>query len=294
MTSIGVVIPSRDRASLLRRALASLRGAEQVIVVDDASPTYSPGFANELQANGVEYLRLETQRGPCVARNHGIGRLRTELAFFLDDDDYLLEGGLERIRAVADAHAGHLLYLHNCRFSDGETSLQPSPSSRHISFEEWVRVLASSPRTEFKPAVRTSVFASDRFDDTGAGGEGLLWARLIRRAGAVLSYEPVVFYDTQPGRSRLTSPTELLARAEANARVARAWLDEIGVPMRSIDKRAWERLVISAALYSALAGDPAVIAPGTSARTSLVLSLIRRTPRPLLASGFRLLKGNAL
>jgi hypothetical protein len=293
MTSIGVVIPTRDRAQLLRRAVGSVGSAEQVIVIDDASTTYAKPFIEELESVGVEYVRLDRPQGPCAARNVGIDRLTADLAFFLDDDDYALEGGLERIRVVADEHPGHTLYLHNCRFPDGGASLDPRGDAEQITFEDWVRVLAESARTEFKPAVRKAGFEEDRFDDTGAGGEGLLWARLIRRHGAVLSREPVVFYDAHTDRPRLTSSAELLARAPANARVARAWLGEIGPTMRSINPPAWERLVLSATLYSELAGDgasPRVDRGSVSARTAFLLGLMRHLPRPVLAGGFRLLK----
>jgi glycosyltransferase involved in cell wall biosynthesis len=293
MVSIGVVIPTRDRVSLLRRAVASVRDADQIVVVDDASPTYPPGLGDELRSMGVDYARLDVPSGPCVARNRGVELLRTDIAFFLDDDDFVLEGGLGRVRAVADDGPDHVLYLHNCLFSDGVTPLAPSPKSRQITFEEWVRLLATLARTEFKPAVRTSMFAHDRFDDIAASAEALLWARVIRQHGAVLSYEPVVFYDTQPGRPRLTTAAELLARAPSNARVARAWLDEVGETMRSIDRRAWERKVIGAALYSALAGDRVPRTDGVSARTAALLGVIRRTPRPVLATGFRLAKGTS-
>jgi glycosyltransferase involved in cell wall biosynthesis len=291
MTSIGVVIPSRDRAGLLRRAVASVSGADHVVVVDDGSVTYTSDLVEELHAVGVEYLRLPSSRGPCVARNAGIEALHTDLAFFLDDDDYVLDGGLERIGTVADENPGEMLYLHNCRFSDGGTSLEPGLTTLKLSFEEWVRLLATSSRTEFKPAVRTAVFTRDRFDDTGAAGEGLLWARVIRRYGAVLSHDPVVLYDNDPGRSRLTSQTDLLARAPANARIARAWLEEIGPATRAVDVRAWEHLLLAAAVYSNLAGDrfdPSIGLAGASIRIRLMLGVARHAPGPLLRTAFRL------
>lgn len=292
---MAVVIPTRDREPLLRRALASVRGADQVVVVDDGSTTYPAELASDLCAGGVEYVRLETSRGPGVARNRGVEFVRTDLVLFLDDDDYVLDGGLERIRTVADEHPDQMLYLHNCQFSNGGTTVPESARTRELSFEDWVRLFAGAERAEFKPVARTCVFRHDAFDDTGASGEGLLWARVIRRHGALLSYDPIIYYDVDEGRPRLTSASELLARSGANARIASAWLNEVGPTMRTIDHDAWRRLVIGAAVYAGLAGEhKAFSVPARlDMRDQLLVGLIRRVPRPLLLRTFQLLKARS-
>jgi hypothetical protein len=170
--------------------------------------------------------------------------------------------------------------------------VEESPETRELSFEDWVELIATSARTEFKPAAKRSVFDHDQFDDTGAGGEGLLWARVIRRTGALLSHVPVVYYDVGDDRRRLTTEAELLARAPANARIARAWLTEVGPTMRTIDRGAWRRLVLAAAVYSAAAGEDTRLAEydELEPRDRAILGLIRHTPRTVLAGAFRVLK----
>lgn len=138
LPEVSVVIPTRDRWSLLSRtALPAALGQEdvafEVIVVDDAS---SDGTAAELARLGdprVRVVRRETSRGVSVARNTGIAAARGEWIAFLDDDDVWsprkLRAQLDRAQdeeaafaysgAMAVDRDGHVLY----------TSYFPEPES---------------------------------------------------------------------------------------------------------------------------------------------------------------------
>ena len=97
---VGVVIPSRGRPDLLRRALASVtaqtvRPREVVVVLDGADPDVE----RELGARDDLPLRVavvDPPRGPAHARNLGASMLETALVAFLDDDDEWLPQKLER------------------------------------------------------------------------------------------------------------------------------------------------------------------------------------------------------
>ncbi len=94
---ISVVITTRDRPGLLRRALASVQAQTylelEIVVVDDGS---APSFAAEhdelacgLGARGA-FHRLPPVpggHGPSFARNHGVAQAQGEWVAFLDDDD---------------------------------------------------------------------------------------------------------------------------------------------------------------------------------------------------------------
>ncbi|MEH1129169.1 glycosyltransferase family 2 protein [Micromonospora sp. CPCC 206061] len=88
--SVGVVIPTRNRPKLLRRALSSVRsqnypGRLRVVVVHDQSePDYLLATTE-----GVPVLVAANWRTPGLAgaRNTGILALDTDLVAFCDDDD---------------------------------------------------------------------------------------------------------------------------------------------------------------------------------------------------------------
>jgi glycosyltransferase involved in cell wall biosynthesis len=87
--TVSVIIPTRDRASLLREALASVRAVESldmaldVIVVDNGSSDDSREVARSFGARVLE----ESQPGPSPPRNAGLRAARGEFVAFLDDDD---------------------------------------------------------------------------------------------------------------------------------------------------------------------------------------------------------------
>jgi FkbM family methyltransferase len=97
---VSVIIPTHNRARMLREALNSVFAQEglgtlfelEVIVIDDASSDETGAIVCEFPL--VRYLRLETNRGPAAARNAGIKFSKGEYVAFLDDDDLWLPNRL--------------------------------------------------------------------------------------------------------------------------------------------------------------------------------------------------------
>jgi glycosyltransferase involved in cell wall biosynthesis len=107
---VTVVIATKDRPSVIPRALESVRGqagvATETIVVDDGS---SPTAAAELREicggfPDIRLLRLEGSRGPSAARNAGVVQARGRFFCALDDDNRFCSGKLEaQVRALDGA-----------------------------------------------------------------------------------------------------------------------------------------------------------------------------------------------
>lgn len=91
-TSLSVVIPAYNRASLLPCTLRSLltqeRVADEILVVDDGS-TDSTAVIAETFGSPVRVLRQRNQ-GPGAARNLGFAEARGEFIHFFDSDDVAL------------------------------------------------------------------------------------------------------------------------------------------------------------------------------------------------------------
>lgn len=107
MTSprVSVVIPTRNRGALLRRAVASVLNQTfrdfELIIVDDASTNDEARRVAEMDLR-IRYLRHDAARGECATRNDGIRVARGEFVGFLDDDDEWLPEKIERQVRVFD------------------------------------------------------------------------------------------------------------------------------------------------------------------------------------------------
>jgi GT2 family glycosyltransferase len=95
---LSVIIPSHNRADLLRLCLGSvLRYAPpgtEVLVVDDASPAGAVS-AQALDYRGVRVIRLERQIGFCAAVNAGVAFAQAAIVEVLNDDTEVAPGWAE-------------------------------------------------------------------------------------------------------------------------------------------------------------------------------------------------------
>ena len=83
-----VIIPTRNRKDLLRKAIASAMAQDvpvEVIVLDDASTDDTVATIRKEFPN-VTVIESPTSRGPCVLRNLGAARATGEFLVTLDDD----------------------------------------------------------------------------------------------------------------------------------------------------------------------------------------------------------------
>lgn len=106
LLEVSIVIPTRGREGLLRRALEScveaasgLQGLEVVVAVDGEPVTYAP-FLAELSIP-ARTIRTKEPVGRGRARNLGLESAQGKYVKFLDDDDWLEPGVLAEEVAVA-------------------------------------------------------------------------------------------------------------------------------------------------------------------------------------------------
>jgi len=108
VNTVSAIVPTRNRAPLVLRALASIaaqsRPPEEVIVVDDGS---TDDVAARVAAAFPAVRLLRTPpRGVAAARNAGIAAARGDWLAFLDSDDEWLADKLEAQLAALAAEPG--------------------------------------------------------------------------------------------------------------------------------------------------------------------------------------------
>ena len=88
---VSVVVPTYNRAELLRRALAGVLaqsyGNFELLVIDDGSTEDIEGVVQGLNDARLKYLRQPGNRGVAAARNRGLTEAAGSLIAFLDSDD---------------------------------------------------------------------------------------------------------------------------------------------------------------------------------------------------------------
>ncbi|MBS0418986.1 MAG: glycosyltransferase family 2 protein [Proteobacteria bacterium] len=210
MPLVSVVIPTRDRLPLLRRALASvLCQSEQnfeIIVVDDASSDGTPEYLAELAADDsrVSVVRNPSPRGGAGARNEGIAKSRGQWIAFLDDDDEWLPVKLEKqlhalqttVAAVACSCAYTLLR------ESGVAARRAVPGA--VTLHE---LLLENPLGGASMCVCSSTVLREigAFDAGFASGQDLdLWVRL-RQRGPIIGCAEALVLHRYHGGSRITT-----------------------------------------------------------------------------------------
>lgn len=98
-----VVIPTRNRASMLRRAIKSCIDQTlpcEIVIVDDGSDDGTPGVAHGIPR--LKYVRHERALGQPAAENRGIKEASGDWIKLLDDDDRLTPDCLEKMTAAIE------------------------------------------------------------------------------------------------------------------------------------------------------------------------------------------------
>ena len=160
-STVTIIIPTRDRPSMLKRAVSSAlvaaRPWDQIIVVDDGSDTPAEQVVGPLSD-----LRLTVVRsrgcGPAAARNAGIEAAQGEHVFFVDDDDEMLPD--------------YVSYV-----VDSVLTARPRPSFGYSGIIT-ERVRRGKIRQRLRLPSRTGVYAAPRFFEPRLHGFGMgFWAR---------------------------------------------------------------------------------------------------------------------
>ena len=216
--AVSVVIPTRNRAALLRRALDSVLAQSfhnhEILVVDDAS---EDGTAEMVRGLGVavRYLRQEACLGAATVRNRGLREARADLVAFLDDDDEWLPSKLERQVAALRPLPSYVAMV-SCGFevvSDvtGEVVRTSDGASHPRSPQAFLR---STGFMTSVPLIRRAALEEvGGFDASLEGSQDRdLWIRLSRRHQVTSVPEVLVRYHVHGQQITTNLPAKIRAK----------------------------------------------------------------------------------
>jgi glycosyltransferase involved in cell wall biosynthesis len=135
---VSVIVPAKDQEAHLGDTLTSLvgqlgdPGALQVIVVDDGSTDATGEIARTFGARlpGLQVLRNASPVGLATARNQGLDRAAGRYLVYLDGDDWLARGHLQRMVEVISRLDVDFVRTDHVQTTGGRRSVVRAPEAR--------------------------------------------------------------------------------------------------------------------------------------------------------------------
>ena len=234
---VSVIIPTRNRAGLLPRAVASVRAQThrdlEILIVDDASTDETPEVVASLMAEDprIQVLR-NAEPLQNAARNVGIEAAKGEVLAFLDDDDYWAPQKLERQLPLVESYS-----LVGCLAGRSISSVDVERDGAPDVVPQTLEDIYWSNRG-FSPSkficLRSRLQAIGGFDPDLPGATGIdLTANMIARYGpACYLAENLVVQFTQHGQPRISGSARWLVGCERELEKDRALRTESQLGVR--------------------------------------------------------------
>lgn len=215
MTTVDIIIPVYNRATLVHDAIESARGeSANVIVVDDASTDGTWDSLRAYDGNpAVRCLRMPANGGQSAARNLGLDAATAKYIKFLDSDDVLIPGHLgAEVRALESSGADIAVSGWQSD-ANGKTTTYTAPLFQNIvddvlaglAVPTSAALYVRHPEWRWDPALR-------KLDDWD------YFCQAALRAKAIVTVEGPTYTMREPGGARATNTT-MLANAREHHRI---------------------------------------------------------------------------
>jgi glycosyltransferase involved in cell wall biosynthesis len=216
---VSVVLPTRNRSSMLMQALGSALGQEdvqvEVVVVDEGSSDDTPQRLERVADDRVHVLRNDPAKGVARARNGAIARSRGEWIAFLDDDDLWAPENLRTQLAAAGEGRHSLSYCRRIEVDERGSVLN---ESHPVHVDGLARRLLANNVIGTPSGV---LVRADLLDRVGVFDERLsaladwdLWIRAAAEGSAVACPQPLVAYRHHPQNMMTTDAAAIMAEFE--------------------------------------------------------------------------------
>ena len=231
---ISVIIPTYNRAALLRRAIDSVYAQEalgqqfdvEVIVIDDGSTDTTPAVAASYPE--LRYIRPTENKGTSGARYVGLDAAAGEYIAFLDDDDSWLPWKLRRqLQAIEERSEVTLVYGQEVKRSDRAVWVWPDPQDAPTGWMHRSLLMTCPVNTSSALIRRSHLDRAGRFDENFRCWEDYdMWLRLALQGPFRFLAGPAVIYQVAASGRFLSSV--LTGESERDLRaIVKAALDRL-------------------------------------------------------------------
>lgn len=138
---ISIVIPAYNRVSSLKKCVESILPQQyeglEVIIIDDCSTDATKQYMEGLKQYAfITTIYNKENRGVNYTRNRGIEAAAQKFILFIDSDDELIPGSIEKVKEAITAHpeTKHFLFV----VSDRADHFRHLTDIKQISYEDWV------------------------------------------------------------------------------------------------------------------------------------------------------------
>jgi glycosyltransferase involved in cell wall biosynthesis len=206
MADVTVVMPAKNGAQTIARALASIRAQsvrpKKVVIVDDGSSDGTADAARDAADDlDVHVIVNDTSRGSGPSRNLAIEVATTRWIAFLDCDDEWLPGHLEQALDVAQ---GHVLVTAPALDSQGHP--RGNVSGKPLRLTPARCFVPDNPvMTSCTLADRAAVERAGMFRPLRRAQDLDLWARLLEQGPGVALARVGAVYHLRPAAPDRTS-----------------------------------------------------------------------------------------
>jgi glycosyltransferase involved in cell wall biosynthesis len=213
---VSVVLPTRNRSSMLMQAVSSALSQEgvqlEVIVIDEGSSDDTPERLAGIADDRLAVIRHESPRGVAPARNAAIARARGEWIAFLDDDDLWAPDNLRTQLAAAGSGSDSLSYCRRIEIDERGFVLH---LSHRVHADRLARRMLSNNVIGGPSGVLLRAELLERvgaFDERfSALADWDLWIRAAAGGRAVACPEPLVAYRHHAQNMMTADPAAIMA-----------------------------------------------------------------------------------
>lgn len=196
---VSVVLPTYNRARLLRRAVKSVLDQTypnfELIVVDDCSTDGTEGVVKGFQDDRIRYIRHEKNQGAPITRNTGIRAAKGKYIAFQDSDDVWYSTKLEKqVNAFNSAPIDlGVIYTSFWLIDNDKETMVPSSLVKHTEGKIHNALLAMNFVSLSSAIVKKECFVNvGMFENIPRFQDWELWLRISKYYSFKHLREPLV------------------------------------------------------------------------------------------------------
>jgi glycosyltransferase involved in cell wall biosynthesis len=190
------VMPTFNRAYCIEAGINSILNqvglSPEILVIDDGSTDDTGTLLNKYQQLNFHYHCIPENGGTNNAKNLGAKLAKGKWLVFLDSDDLLMSGGLEKMAQCIESHADADLFFFACENLEGQPTSETPHYHDYVSFRDY---LQEKVKGEYLPVVRQNVFLKYGFAPNKQGAEGVTWLSILKKSRGFVSNQVLRQYN---------------------------------------------------------------------------------------------------